>query len=244
MKYALMLGSAILASSLTAQAALTIHHNPFISAPTNFNGFESIGLHGFIYSSAPRPYTENGITVNYTGVADIYTPTIQTFQGPPVGEGNYVYGKSGYSNGYTDITFAPGAQVTAIQFLAGTNLGDPVNTYTDLAFQLFDHGSLVALGDAGPLGYVNSTLDSFGFSGITFDQVRLKAETNLIGYPADFSYIGTGSSDGLILDSIAVTSAPLSSAAPEPASWAAMLIGFGLLGATLRRKSATKLSFS
>ncbi|RYD23268.1 MAG: PEP-CTERM sorting domain-containing protein [Lysobacteraceae bacterium] len=53
---------------------------------------------------------------------------------------------------------------------------------------------------------------------------------------------GTGSDDSFKLSSIGVTAA-----VPEPASWAMMIVGFGAVGATMRRrkgKVATTVSYA
>jgi len=233
MKTHLLAGLACFALAIPARAALVVHHASFITSPTNFNGFEAIGTHGFIYSPVTLPYTEGGITVNYVGSADIYTPTVQTAGGPAVGVGNYVWGKSGFSSGYTDITFAPGTTVTAIQFLAGSNIEEPVNTYTQILYELLLNGTFVAGGAAGNLPSLNSTLTPFGFSGVTFNEILLKGDTELTAIPA-VPPILTGVSDGLVLDSIAVTAVAGAVAAPEPGSSLLIMSALGGL-ATLRR---------
>jgi len=52
---------------------------------------------------------------------------------------------------------------------------------------------------------------------------------------ADISGVGN---QGLFLDAVSV------SAAPEPATWAMMILGFGFVGAAMRRKSAVRAVFA
>ena len=62
--------------------------------------------------------------------------------------------------------------------------------------------------------------DYFGFTGVSFNSIRI---TNL-------------SSDYYLIDSVQLGST--SHGVPEPATWAMMIFGFGLAGASLRRRRA------
>lgn len=62
--------------------------------------------------------------------------------------------------------------------------------------------------------------DYFGFTGVSFNSIRI---TNL-------------SSDYYLIDSVQLGST--SNGVPEPATWAMMIFGFGLAGASLRRRRA------
>jgi hypothetical protein len=68
----------------------------------------------------------------------------------------------------------------------------------------------------------NTTFDEFyGFTGSRFDSICVK---NL-------------NSDFLLIDNVQI-----GSAVPEPASWALMIVGFGLTGAALRRRHAAAVN--
>ena len=117
-------------------------------------------------------------------------------------------------------------RISAIEFLAG---GSNWFGNAKLQYQLFQDGALVFSGFVNGLGNIaSSSLKTIGFSGTDgqlFDELRVQsisgAKFNKYGY------------DQLILDNINI-SAPLSSAVPEPATWAMMIIGFGAVGSMVR----------
>lgn len=103
--------------------------------------------------------------------------------------------------------------------------------------------------------YAGSTPGTGGFS-VFFGGQQI---TNQTFAPADFGYtqfiftglVATGTSTDLqihlrqdlgqlFLDDVSVTaSGPVTPAVPEPASWALMITGFGLVGAAMRRRATT-----
>lgn len=52
----------------------------------------------------------------------------------------------------------------------------------------------------------------------------------------------TGADDGLAIDDFSLRAVPAVAAVPEPATWAMMIGGFGVLGGVLRRRAAVRLS--
>ena len=58
--------------------------------------------------------------------------------------------------------------------------------------------------------------------------------------PTTLSFVGTGTSDGVgaYVDNISLTSVP------EPATWALMIAGFGLVGGAMRRRAAAGVRFA
>jgi len=208
--------AAMAAAALVATAsadAVTVHTGQFMVAPERFNGFE--GLPGGTF--APAPYSEMGISVSYEGRASLLWSDSQAAEGV----------RSWYVNGggfgFTRVTF-DGA-IDAVQFAAGS--GWPAGTPA-LQWQLLLEGALVGEGVIEGLS-IFTGFGIFGFSGAWFDEMRLQA----LDGPRPFN---PGGFDGLALDSIAVGGRLLSPAIPEPATWALMIAGFGLVGAAARRR--------
>jgi hypothetical protein len=196
----------------------------FIASPTNFNGFEGIGLD--IYPGNAG-YTEGGIVVTYVGVlgSGIWT-TI-----PSTPQGLYSWYPNAGGSGYTDIMLTSGAEFSAIQFLTGSGWsGDAAS----LQYQVLDKGSVIASGNAGSVpGYPNPFI-YYGFSGGPFDEIQLQSQ-----YCTGCGF-NSGAYESLALDSIAIGGGKV----PEPASIA--LIGLGLAGIGLirRRRAYVRLSKS
>ena len=207
-----------LSISTAAQAGVTVHNSDFLGATGNSNGFEAIG--GTFYNGSAG-YTEGGVKVQYIGL-DLTTLTTLN----PVGKHSWT--PAGGALGYTKISLANGGDFSAIEFLAG---GSNWFGNAKLQYQLFQDGALVFSGFVNGLGNIaSSSLKTIGFSGTDgqlFDELRVQsisgAKFNKYGY------------DQLILDNITI-SAPLSSAVPEPATWAMMIIGFGGAGVAIRRR--------
>ncbi|MDO9430307.1 MAG: PEPxxWA-CTERM sorting domain-containing protein [Pseudomonadota bacterium] len=205
-----------LSISTAAQAGVTVHNGDFLGATGNSNGFEAIG--GTFYNGAAG-YTEGGVKVQYVGRE---LTTLTTLN--PVGKHSWT--PLGGGSGYTKISLADGGDFSAIEFLAG---GSNWFGNAKLQYQLFQDGALVFSGFVNGLGNIaSSSLKTIGFSGTDgqlFDELRVQSisgnKFNKYGY------------DQLILDNITI-SAPLSSAVPEPATWAMMIIGFGAVGSMVR----------
>jgi hypothetical protein len=58
----------------------------------------------------------------------------------------------------------------------------------------------------------------------------------------DFTLINVDGPDAFQVAGLTVTAAPLAGAVPEPASWALMVAGFGLVGAAARRRKTTTVA--
>ena len=204
-----------LSISTAAQAGVTVHNGDFLGATGNSNGFEAIG--GTFYNGGAG-YTEGGVTVQYVG-RDLTTLTTLN----PVDKHSWTPLIA--AAGYTKISLADGADFSAIEFLAGNSawFGD-----AKLQYQLVQNGTVVFSGFVEGLGNVHSSLKTIGFSGTDgqlFDELRVQS---VLG--DSFRKNGV---DRLILDNITIAG-PLSSAVPEPATWAMMIIGFGAVGSMVR----------
>lgn len=80
-----------------------------------------------------------------------------------------------------------------------------------------------------------SISQTFNFNGLTFENFTLNPSfTGLQN--VRITALGDGASPQFLINAI-VVDAP-ASAVPEPASWALLIAGFGLVGATLRRRRA------
>lgn len=216
-----------LAAASSADAQITVKTSPFIVLPTGFNGFEQIGSYGATPNDPPfvGPYTEGGITVEHNGNEKIGTVTQAV--------GNYSWYDGEINPGYTSIKLADGGNMDAIQFLA-TSLWLGVGAPAPLQYQILLGGQTIAQGYAGSIcDGDNSFCNNFkwyGFSGATFDEVRV--QSNIISYPYDWN--PSHGDDALVLDNISVH------AVPEPASWALMMVGLGVVGSMMRRSRPSR----
>jgi hypothetical protein len=212
------IASIMLLAVATSAGAITVETTDFITSPTAQNGFEGLGAtSGF---NGPDGYTEQGITVSYVGSpGQIWTDS----QATP--DGLYSWYPNGGSNGYTKVTF--GGTVTAVEFLAGSGwFGGTAVLFYDVLLG----GVSQASGSAGTVPNFESGFVFYGFSGGSFDEIRLQVRIdggtsfNPTAYEAGaFDAFQIGDGNGAV---------------PEPATWAMMILGFGLVGAAARRRTA------
>jgi hypothetical protein len=193
-----------------ANAAVTVHTNSFITNVGSYNGFEGLGPASY---PGNTPYTEDGITVEYVGSASI-TTTSQMM------EGNYSWYPNGGGAGYTKVTFGP---TNAVQFALGSGWLDGLPA---LQYQVLSAGNVIASGEfAGVSKYTGFSY--FGFSGMPMDELRLQVQSSAGNMFSPFAY-EAGTYDAFTTGAVV----------PEPASWALMIAGFGLVGAAMRRRVA------
>lgn len=211
------IASIILLAAATSAGAVTVETTDFITSPTAQNGFEGIGSTS-VYPGASG-YTEQGITVTYVGgPGNIWTDS------QPTPDGVYSWYPNGGSNGYTRITF--GGTVTAVEFLAGSGwFGGTAVLFYDVLLG----GVSQASGSAGIVPVFNDGFAFYGFSGGSFDEVRLQVRTDG-GTFFDPSAYEAGAFD-------AIQIGDGTGGVPEPATWAMMILGFGLVGAAARRRT-------
>lgn len=204
-----------LSISTAAHAGVTVHTSDFLGATGNSNGFEAIG--GPFYNGNAG-YTEGGVKAQYVGAKLTTLTTVN-----PVGKHSWTPLVAGV--GYTKISLANGGDFSAIEFLAGTN------SFFDggrLQYQLFQDGALVLSGFINGMDGYRSPLQTFGFSGTAgqlFDELRVQS----VGNNKQFGGHGF---DRLVLDNITING--VTSAVPEPGTWAMMIIGFGAVGSMVR----------
>jgi hypothetical protein len=201
----------------TGAHALTIHTSPFLLSPGLQIGFEA--------ATSATSYVENGIEVSYVGT--ISSGGIWTTS--QAAEGKQSWYANGGGFGYTRLQF--GKDVTAFQFAAGSGWPQAKGQSADphLQFRLLLDGAVLADGRVGGVRLF-SGFTPFGFSGLTFDEVHLQSLNGDVAFD-------TGGFDALALDALAFAG-PIGGVIPEPATWAMMILGFGLVGTRLRRHQA------
>lgn len=104
---------------------------------------------------------------------------------------------------------------------------DPSSVVINGRWAADDSGSIIVNG-------TNANQTVVGFENYANFQLQnlFVAGTNQI----DFKVNNGGGPTGLRVEFTSATANPLNSAVPEPATWAMMMVGFGLIGAAMRRK--------
>lgn len=203
---AVALGAAL---ATDAHAAVTVETGAFITTPLASNDFEAIGCCNYPLNTI---YSQGGVSVQFVGTG---TPVITN----NFANGLYDFYTAG-DDGYQDITLTDGSSFDQFQFSAASGYGSGYITY-----ELLLNGSSIASGTAAFLPSLGRT--TLGFSGATFDEVRLQARSGAGGFDAN-------AESALFLDDILIDRA--AAGVPELSTWALMMAGFAGLGATLRRR--------
>ncbi len=213
------LGMALIAGATGAAAAtLTLHTAPFLLKPEKQLGFE-----GEIKDLA---YSENGIDVTYVGYGS------EVWASSQAAEGLQSWYVNGGGFGYTRIQL--GETVEAFQFAAATGW-PPAESFgrgipqprPAIQFRLLNGGVQVAEG-LFPIAPNYSGFGAFGFSGIQFDEVHIQSQLGEVPFDE-------GGFDAIALDALAF-GGPVGRI-PEPATWAMMILGFGIVGISARRQT-------
>jgi len=202
-----------------AAAPATVFPNPMV----NFAGRGLVATtpgSGLEFSGQPIP--EFG-EINAT-----YSDIFQPFSGPrlfaPIG------------STITDVTFNIPGDTTA---QALTNAFGVV--FADVDFPTTSGIEFFAI-DGGSLGTYFAPVANNGLSflGVTFDSAIIAGARIVTGNAA------LGPNDGGIVDVVAmddfIYGEPVAAPIPEPASWAMMILGFGITGSALRRRQRTPLT--
>lgn len=181
-----------------------------------FGSFTTLG--GTTIAGSRSPSSDNFVaTVSGTGSSPL--PHAQPF-GASGTFGSYlaVGPKSGSPASYT-LSFT-GTAVHFLSFVFGSldQSNQVILTLADNTVQTLTGGQI--LGSSLPGSYPYSTTAAAGRVSFNFDTAALKS----------IQFLQTDSQYTFEIDEIAL-------AAPEPATWAMMLLGFGLVGSQLRRRS-------
>ncbi len=225
--------AAALASALYAPSAgATVLFNPGVtlSTYTNQNGFDS-----FISVGAPNvQYVQDNIKVDVTGTVS----GVINGQSGGVGNQKYIpvnlFGTVSVS--LNDGSWFNGFSVDAgVWKLGGGSSAVPYNFHE----RVYYDGGLTA--DFYSLNAVYDGYQSFETITTQGEQIN---RIDLTVTPAGLGFQFPTNSINLIqLDNIRINDpTPLAGGVPEPASWALMIMGFGLAGATLRRRRALSLA--
>ena len=176
--------------------------------------------------SGPTPTYDFESAAPFTGGL-ITTGSVATIRAQPFGStGNYAtVGPSDGTPGLLNLsTFAT---ISAVSFIWGSV--DAYNTLrvldrSGIAFASFTGADVSALANGDQTNPATNPLVTISFTGLDAANVG----------SLEFS----SSSNAFEFDNVAV----VSSAVPEPATWAMMLFGFGVVGSALRRRSRTAIA--
>lgn len=198
---------------------------------------------------------ENGgnTALNYSGYSNLVVGLGST---DLIKSGDYGIGCAGGTGACVDLdgTTNNGAQLNTASFAFAANRvytfsfslsGNQRNLDSDTFFTGFSFGGSGATLNYYELGgaFGNAQIfQGFTTAGVT-TSTDVLGDTPFTTYSIAFSasnsgsfyaFVGTNSTDniGPVLDNVALTAT-----VPEPASWALMLVGFGLAGTALRRRT-------
>jgi hypothetical protein len=133
------------------------------------------------------------------------------------------------------------AQDSARRIANALGLGAIGNTQFPIDFGLGAREVGIAGGDSGGPGFVNGDLASINSYGLTFGFNFGDFDQNVTNPDGSISAVfnaGWGEFSGYVPVYIHQDFIAESTAVPEPASWAMLIAGFGLIGATMRRRRA------
>ena len=157
---------------------------------------------------------------------------------------NYLYPDS--STVYSTSTFSAGSSVSCPGGGICAAFAEPAT--------IWGGGSAVGVTEDAGSSYGGASFNGVGFTGLTFNDgshiTGFTLDTDLAGltaanvaFGADWiSYNAQGLS--FVTAPYHVTLKLITSDAPEPASWAMMLGGFGAIGGALRSRRKTSVSFA
>lgn len=215
----MLAGAAFVA--VPASAAITVDTTS-LGVTLNFNPF----------NQAPSP-TENVHIVNeQTGIPEITANTSAQGTG-------------------TGFLFTSTAQYPLTALVSGQGLATVTGPFQTLtfsaadpldAFSLFEFNLDV---DAGAPFYTDITANLLGGGSVRFEDVLLdgNGQNKFRIYGDTFESIVFSAVSGTINDITQVRVTAVPGAVPEPATWAMMLLGFGIVGGAMRRRRKVGVSY-
>jgi len=177
--------------------------------------------------------TASGANFLYT-----YQVTLDSDQGLVPGAKTAIYDFAGYIPGSVTSSsafFVAGAELVS----GGTALGSLI---TNPNFN--DSATLFNLTLTSNANYNNAAPTTAGFPETNFTLTALSTfnQTAFDGY-SSVAVKNNGSAQGRVTQNIGPVEVPIAAAIPEPATWGLMILGFGGVGAMIRRRK-TGLAFA
>lgn len=154
----------------------------------------------------------------------------EAIMGEPIDQIRYSY-LSDFDNGLA-------ANDTACRLTQASNFGGrPGTDFCNLGEGLREVG--VAGGDSGGGGFINGQVASVNSYGITFGTAWGDIRNGLQSSYGEFTgYVPVWYHADWINSNLVVA------AVPEPSTWAMLILGFGMVGGTMRRRAKAQLSFA
>lgn len=222
MRHTILLVAAVAASNLA-------------SAQTLVNGsFENpdLGTSNYSYTTQPTGWTGTGALVNATGSSAFYGAT------PPAGQdGQQFYALQGKSSIFENFTADQSGMLTVSWLSAGRPDGGTFGG--DQSYDVSLTGSGIELGSLGTF----TTTSGQAFARLAGTGTVTAGQIYSVSFRGLSSTDETAFIDGVSLSWTAATATADSvdvsatvDAVPEPATWAMMLLGFGMVGGASRRR--------
>ncbi len=217
--------SSVLATLLVSFAALSNAHADVLQSSGAGSAVTTVSASADFESVAAlndNPYVENGLSFSRTNLS--FDNNTCGFAGcggafPANFSGNYMYGVG--TGGFFTMSAASGTAFKGLEFVAGSGFGNGTNV--NFVWQTFSAGVMTGSGSG-----TTATGTVLGFSDAAgFDQLNWTESSGSTDL--------TGSLNAPAFDSVRVE---LTSAVPEPESFAMLLAGLGLLGLMARRRKA------
>ncbi len=180
------------------------------------------------------------------GYADTVLAFFDSGQGPMPGPYGGTFPGSFPVSVSTSVVLGPTAPVADFLSL-------PTGSYVTVGFTdetvIDGVGNDIFIGEVGASGeranvFVSSDYINFVFLGVALDSASTAFDLASIGFASPVVAIkivgldNFGGSPGFDVDYVQVLPGSIGGAVPEPATWAMLIAGFGLVGTGMRRRSA------